>query len=79
MTVCRLAIETTFGDIGDLIKRVGAQIGEFLRLEVARTCALDVNKLVSAQLRQPPGATCATQAIPECHTNHYLSGTSSAT
>jgi hypothetical protein len=26
--------------------------------------AFDVSKLVSAQLRQPPGATCTTQAIP---------------
>ena len=26
--------------------------------------AFNVSKLVSAQLRQPPGATCATQAIP---------------
>ena len=29
------AVETAFGDIGNLIHRVGAEIGEFLRLQVA--------------------------------------------
>ncbi len=29
------AVETAFGDVGDLINRVGAEIGEFLRLQVA--------------------------------------------